>query len=779
MPLSYPLVQLLIAGVVGFFLFAGLAWVRPTVLTWPFRCLVRCVYRLHVYQTEKVPLSGPVLIVSNHLSYIDWLIFWVASLRPLTFVLWNGFANRWYLKPFLGFVRHRLITVENSPGRPHAIHDALQKVAKALDNGEAVLVFAEGSMSRNGQMLPFGRGIEKIQALCQQPVTILPAYIDNLWGSFFSYYGGKPFSAKPWPLRRRVSVCFGEPLESPANVAEVRAAVVETGADCAILDSEHLPTPARSMIDNACRWRNIRRPAIIDLATGTERILPWSKVLVGAWCLSSWLKSKLKPAPCVGIWLPTGLGSSLANFALALLGKTTANLNYTAGKAPVEAAIRRAEIRQVISSKRFLERMPAEFPEDTEIILLEDALAAITNRQRLIRFLMVVLCPGWLVARWIGVPPAKPDDTLTIIFSSGSTGEPKGVVLTHRNISGNADGFVRGVELRQDDRMLATLPFFHSFGYTVCLWAPAILGMSAVYYPDPRAAREVGELCAKYRCSIMLGTATFLRFYLRRCQPTDFRSLRLLICGAEKLPVSLALEFKERFGILPLEGYGCTETSPVVSTNLRDVHSGKINQVANRLGTVGQPIPGVAVKSFDPETYEPLPPNTDGILGVKGPNVMPGYLDQPEQTAKVIRNGWYMTGDYGRVEPDGFIRITGRLSRFAKIAGEMVPVERIEEELHELLETAGERVLAVATMPCERRGERLVVLHLEQIHLRLEPAFGKLREKGIPNLWVPDVRDCFCVESFPVLGSGKLDLRGLAELARQLADRLERSSKGA
>jgi acyl-[acyl-carrier-protein]-phospholipid O-acyltransferase/long-chain-fatty-acid--[acyl-carrier-protein] ligase len=293
--------------------------------------------------------------------------------------------------------------------------------------------------------------------------------------------------------------------------------------------------------------------------------------------------------------------------------------------------------------------------------------------------------------------------------------------------------------------------------------------MASVFYPDPRAAKEVGEICQRWACSIVLSTATFLRFYLRRCEPENFRSARLIVCGAEKLPVSLAEEFQAKFGVMPYEGYGCTELSPVVSACLPDTPMRGGVQRANTPGTVGQPIPGVVAKAFDPETEQPLPVGVDGVLWCKGANVMKGYLHQPEKTARVIRNGWYCTGDMGHITPDGFIRITGRLSRFAKIAGEMIPLERLEEEVHEVLGIQGDRVIVVAAVPDSKRGERLVVLHLPDVAAKLKSAFASLRQRGLPNLWIPDERDCYLIEMFPVLGSGKLDLRGVGELAKKLA----------
>jgi acyl-[acyl-carrier-protein]-phospholipid O-acyltransferase/long-chain-fatty-acid--[acyl-carrier-protein] ligase len=344
------------------------------------------------------------------------------------------------------------------------------------------------------------------------------------------------------------------------------------------------------------------------------------------------------------------------------------------------------------------------------------------------------------------------------------------VVLTNRNIGHNAKSSIRTIGIERSDRLFAILPFFHSFGYTVCLWAPFIAGCTAVFYPDPRSGKEVGDLARTHRTTIMLATATFLRFYIRRCGKDDFHTVRILVCGAEKLPVKVQDEFYEKFGVLPLEGYGCTELSPVVSTNLRDIAVEGVVQERNHRGTVGQPIFGVCVKAFTTDDARtPLPVGAEGVLCVKGPNVMKGYLHQQEKTTDAIRDGWYNTGDVGHIEPDGFIRITGRVSRFAKIAGEMIPLERLDEELHDVLGSGCDRVLAVAAVPDEKRGERLVVLHLPEIEAKLPEMLDSLGKRGLPNLWVPDHRDCHCVDTMPVLGSGKLDLKKLGDMAKDLA----------
>jgi acyl-[acyl-carrier-protein]-phospholipid O-acyltransferase / long-chain-fatty-acid--[acyl-carrier-protein] ligase len=540
-------------------------------------------------------------------------------------------------------------------------------------------------------------------------------------------------------------------------------------ADLAIAESGRVDLVPQWYVKTSSKWKNIFRPGFVDNASGTEKRLTIGQGFVAVWCLAAWLKGRLpKNQDAVAIWLPTGLGGTLANAALALLRRPTVNLNYTAGRDAIASACRQAGITTVITAKRFTSRIPLDLPADMDRIHLEDALGGITKIMKLTRFVALLVVPAWLLIRFLGLHRLRPDDTLTIVFSSGSTGEPKGVMLSHRNIAANVHAFEEGVDLRRTDVMLASLPFFHSFGYTVCLWAPLNVGMAAVYQPDPRAAQEIGDHCEKHRCTIMMATATFIRFYLRRCQPQQFKSLRLLICGAEKLAVKLQEEFHAKFGVELLEGYGCTELSPVASTNLHDIVHKGVKQMAHKLGTVGQPIPGVVARACDPETLRPLPPGEEGVLGVKGPNVMKGYLNQPEKTASVVNDGWYNTGDRGVVEADGFIRITGRLSRFAKIAGEMVPLEKIEDELQDVLGTS-DRMVAIAAVPDEKRGERLIVLHMAEVTDQLPSLFKSLAAKGLPNLWLPDVRDCHVVEAFPTLGSGKLDLKGVSELAATMA----------
>jgi acyl-[acyl-carrier-protein]-phospholipid O-acyltransferase/long-chain-fatty-acid--[acyl-carrier-protein] ligase len=357
------------------------------------------------------------------------------------------------------------------------------------------------------------------------------------------------------------------------------------------------------------------------------------------------------------------------------------------------------------------------------------------------------------------------DDLATIIFSSGSTGDPKGVMLTHYNIMSNIEQLGQTFDLRASDRILGILPFFHSFGFTVTIGLPACLGVGVVYYPNPLDAQAIGAMVREHAATFMVATPTFLQTYTRRCQAEDFGSLDYVIVGAEKLSERIAQAFEDKFGLKPLEGYGCTECAPVVAVNTKDYRAPGFRQVGGKRGKIGHPLPGVSVRIVDAETMQPVPVGTPGLMLVKGPNVMQGYLGKPEKTAEVLRDGWYVTGDIAALDEDGFLTITDRLTRFSKIGGEMVPHVKVEEKLHELA-GATEQSFVVTAVPDGRKGERLVVLHTldeEKISFVVE----LLGASGLPNLWIPRANQFFRVEKLPYLGTGKLDLRGIKELAQK------------
>ncbi len=730
----------------------------------PLWLLTHSLYRLRAYGWRNVPATGPVLLVSNHVSQMDALFVLAAQQRKVRFVVWARFLRvpllRWILR-LAG-----VIPIDGASG-PRAIIQALRAASDALARGEVVCIFAEGGITRTGFLLPFQRGFEQI--VKRTPAPIIPVCLDHVWGSIFSFQKRRFFWKLPKQIPYPVHVSFGEALPATATPFEVRQVIQKLSADSAIRRAPARRPVHRQFIRLACR--HPFRPCLVDPSDEKNPILTYGKTLVAAKLLAKHLGPLLKKEKMVGVWIPPTRAGALANIVLALLGKVSVNLNYTVTNEVVRSAIRQCGLRKILTVRPFLHKMPLDPGPDVELIYLEDFRKKITRWQQIRAFLSVLLLPGWVQERLIlGLGRHTSNDLATIIFSSGSTGEPKGIMLTHGNVAANTESTVQAIDPGPKDRLLGILPFFHSFGYTVTLWVPLQVGASIVFWPNPLAAKEIGELCQKYQATIFLSTPTFLRTFLRRCQPGDFSSLRFLIVGAEKMPTTLAKEFKDKFGVLPLEGYGCTELSPVACVNVPDFQQGNMHQTGNKPGTIGQPVPGVAAKIVHRDTLQPLPAGAEGLLLIHGANVMKGYLGKDDLTRQKIIAGWYVTGDLAKMDEEGFITITGREERFAKVGGEMVPLEKVEEELHIILGT-NERVLAVTAVPDERKGERIVVLHLVLNGLDVQQLWQKLNDRGLPNLYVPGPRDFYLVQDLPILGSGKLDLKKCKERALELVQR--------
>src|SRR5205809_2513909 len=454
----------------------------------------------------------------------------------------------------------------------------------------------------------------------------------------------------------------------------------------------------------------------------------------------------------------------VANLAVTLAGKVAVDLNFTAGRTANESACKRADLRIAITTTQFMERVK-DIPWPQRILKLDELMPRLKSRI-LFWWMMSIFAPTRLLLRLLQVPKRGGHDEAMVLFTSGSSGEPKGVVLSHRNIVGNVSQFRELLDARKEDAILASLPFFHSFGSTVTLWYPLIEGVRIVTFPNPLEVAKNAALIEKYKLTLLLATPTFLRGYLRKAEPDQLRSLRLVITGAEKLPLDLAKAFEDRFNQHVFEGYGLPETSPVVSVNLPEPlpsKRGEQVQPSSRLGSVGKMAPGIAAEIREPETDRKLSLHETGMLWLRGPNIFEGYLLDPERSAEVLRDGWLKTGDLGRFDEDGFLNIEGRLSRFSKIGGEMVPHEAIEQKIIELLGLSGrdERPLAIVGVQDEAKGEALVMLSAVDVDL---PQLRKqLHESGISNLWIP--KRVQRVEVIPVLASGKLDLKKCNELA--------------
>ena len=728
----------------------------------PLWILLHTLYRLRAHGFENIPATGPALLVSNHVSYIDAFLILSAQKRKIRFLVWAPFLNLYGLRWLLRFAN--VIPINGAAG-PRAIIQALRAASDSLAQGEVVCIFAEGGITRTGFLLPFQRGFEQI--VKKSPVPIVPVCIDHVWGSIFSYQSGRFFWKWPRRIPYVVHVSFAVPLPPTADAFQVRQAIQRLSAESAVRRSPERKPVHRQFLRMACS--HPFRSCLVD-PSAPKPILKYGETLVGVKLLLKRLKPLLGDDKMVGVWLPPSGAGALANLCLAFMGKTSVNLNYTSAPSIVQSAIQQCGIKHVLTSKLFTHKLPLDPGPGVELVYLEDFRKTIGTAERVLAFVGVLLLPGWFqeyVLMRLGKHSDK--DLLTIIFSSGSTGDPKGVMLTHGNIAANAESTIQAIDPLPQDRLLGILPFFHSFGYTVTLWLPLQVGASCVYYPNPLAAREIGEQCRVFGCTIFLSTPTFLRSYLKRCEPGDFKTLRILVCGAEKLPQALAKEFQERFGVLPLEGYGCTELSPVAVVNVPDWQQGSQRQLGNKPGTIGQPIPGVCARIVDRDKLQDVPPGKEGLLLIYGANVMKGYLGRDDLTAKkILPGGWYLTCDLAILDNEGFLTITGREERFAKVAGEMVPLEKVEEELHLILDS-NERLCAVTAIPDAKRGERLIVLHLPFNGVTPQQLAKQLGERGMPNLYIPGPRDFFQVGELPILGSGKLDIKKCKEQAIQVA----------
>ncbi len=465
--------------------------------------------------------------------------------------------------------------------------------------------------------------------------------------------------------------------------------------------------------------------------------------------------------------IPPTVHGAMANVALALLGKIPVNLNYTASQSLVDSSVAQCKITHVLTSKRVLDKF--KIKPAAELILLEEIPRKVTTTDKVFAASVAKAVPiaalGWFLP---GLRGDSLDDVATVIFTSGSTGDPKGVVLSNRNLLTNIHQYEQHVQLKPDEVILGILPFFHSFGFNVPLWAVLSLGFTGVYHFSPLDAKIIGHLCREHKVTVLLATPTFMQSYAKRCDREQFAAMRLPIVGAEKLRPEVAEQVREKLGLELLEGYGCTELSPIVAVNTPGPQTTLDGRTVpgNRPGTVGMPVPLTAIRTVDPETGADLPAGAEGIVLVKGPQVMVGYLDRPDATAKVLEDGWYATGDLGRVDADGFLSITGRLSRFSKIAGEMVPHEGVERALIEAAGVANreEPAVAVTAIPDPKRQERLIVVHTDLGHTPEE--LCKLLAAGpMPRLWLPSPEDFVRVEAIPILGSGKLDLRAIKAIA--------------
>ncbi len=715
-------------------------------------------YRIQIYGRENLPERGGALLVANHVSWLDGILMMLVSSRPVRMLTYSGNFQSGFMQMLA-----RMWGAIMIGGGPKSIAKALRTARDAISNGEFVGIFPEGGITRSGVMQGFRPGMSKILKGTNAPVV--PVYFDGLWGSIFSFERGRFFWKLPKRVPYPISIHFGQPLTNVTDQNQVRQAVQELGAIALERRKETLMSLPKEII-RGCKKRKFRS----KIADSSGADLTGGSALMRALILRRLLRRHLlaDDEKFVGVLLPPSTGAVVTNLAISVDGRVAINLNYTVSSEVMNQCVSQAGIKHVLTSRKVLEKLDLEM--DADVVCLEDMRDRVTPADKLVSALAAYAVPTSMLTKSLGLDRSQSDDVLTIIFTSGSTGVPKGVMLTHANIASNVEAIEQVINLNPSDVILGILPFFHSFGFTVTLWAVMSLNIKGVYHFNPLDSRQIGKLCHKHGGTVLLSTPTFLRSYMRRCSKEEFASLDTVVAGAEKLPKELCDAFEEKFGIRPVEGYGTTELSPLVSVNIPESRSFGAQQVDRKEGTVGRPVPGVTAKTVHLEEQTDLPCGEPGMLLIKGPNVMKGYLNQPEKTAEVVRDGWYVTGDVAEIDKDGFIKITGRESRFSKIGGEMVPHVKVEETLQKLLgvdddedEDEGPQV-AVTAVPDPKKGERLIVLHTSIAKSAGELCDG-LQSEGLPNIFIPSEDSFLEVAELPVLGTGKLDLKKVKETA--------------
>ncbi|MDR1285199.1 MAG: acyl-[ACP]--phospholipid O-acyltransferase [Campylobacteraceae bacterium] len=730
--------------------------------------ILKIGYKTNIQGIENIPSSGGALLLGNHISWIDWLILQVASPRALKFAMFKTYYDKWYLTWIFKFF-------DVIPIAGGASKSAIESIRARLKNGEVVALFPEGIISYNGQIGKFERGFEL--SVADIDVPIIPFYLRGLWGSTFSRADDYYKQLRQTSGKREIMIAFGEALKSSAKANEVKQAVIKLSLaawDFYLSNQKPLHYHWLKRANSS-----LFAISVIDQSTGVK--LNNLKLLTSVILFIKKLKGVLKDEENIGVLLPSSAVGAIVNLALFALGKKSINLNYTLSIETLKNAVEQSGLKTIITSKTFVKKLETRGLNFQEIlegraIYAENIKETFTKTQIIKTLLKVLLFPTW-VLEFLYFEPVKLNDTAVILFSSGSEDAPKGVELTHKNLLANIKQVADLLNFKKDDVVLNSLPIFHSFGLTITTLMPLCEGILMVCIADPTDVVGIGKMCVQYRASILLGTSTFFRLYIKnkKLHPLMLQSVRIAVAGAEKLKDDVKSGFKIKFGINIYEGYGTTETAPVVCVNMPDTleYVSYKPLTFHKDGTVGMPLPGTIVKIVDPQTLEELPTGEDGLILIGGSQVMKGYYKNEEKTEEVIVKigewQYYKSGDKGHIDEEGFVTIVDRYSRFAKIGGEMISLTSVESSIVSLFKN--EVDLIAVNLEDDKKGEKIVLLFVNE--LSHEEFLQTIKNAALPPLLTPS--EFYKVEVLPKLASGKADFKASKELALELSNSKERS----
>lgn len=696
------------------------------------KLVFRVLFRVEVTGAEHLKAAGPGSVIAiNHVSFLDAPLIMALLDNDPVFAVDRTIAEAWWVKPFLKLVR----AFPLDPTKPMATRDLIRQV----QHGEQLVIFPEGRITVTGSIMKIYDGSALIADKADAPVV--PVRIEGLEQTYFSRLDGHQTRKRLFP-KVRVTILPPRKLKVDKELfgrkrrRAAGAALYDVMSDL-VFETSHTNVTVYQAVEDAAVRLGMKRIVLED-PLGT--ILSYRKLLLGAKILGDKLAKETAPGEKVGVLLPNAAGIAVVLMGLSRHGRVPVMLNYTAGATNLVLACKAAEVKLVVASRAFIEKARleaevAELEKHVRVLMSEDIRASVTTPDK-IRAMLPLPAPK----------PAHPDDPAFVLFTSGSEGTPKGVVLSHRNILTNVAQVAARIDFSPADIMFNVLPVFHSFGLTGGLVLPMVSGLKTYLYPSPLHYRIIPELVYATNATAIVGTDTFLMGYARTANPYDFRSLRFVVAGAEPVKAETRRVWMEKFGHRILEGYGVTECAPVLAVN---------TPMFNRVGTVGRMLPGIHHRL---ETMAGI--EEGGRLQVRGPNVMLGYLraekpgviEPPEQ-------GWYDTGDIVTFDEEGFVAIRGRVKRFAKIAGEMISLAAIDAMVATLRPDAEHVAVAV---PDARRGERIILMTTAPDLTRAAlQAYG--RERAVTELMIP--ADILRMDALPLLGSGKVDFtkaRGIA-----------------